>query len=652
MPGVAVGFLAILALGLFYRYRGLPSDLMPLASLATVVVALAVFGMVGLLVPGGYLVLLASLSLGVYSFIKMGYKAVYKAMISVGFLVFLIFGLAALVWFGVRMPLFSQWDEFSFWGTVVKMMKLQGELYTTAEAGWFWTATEMPALPLLGWFVQLLSAEFLPWAVLFVYALLVFACASALVACVGHNLYAALPLSAVGLLLPFVFLSPKRITSLSIAYLTAYGDVPAGLWFGGALAFYLAIRKRGNILWALLPLAGLALIKDNTFSISLVAAGLIFCDILFFLPREQQSLTKKKSIGLGVAFMATPLLCYISWRLHTGFANAQNTVTQGQSTGSSPLAAVQSSLLQLLGVQERSEALQRTLVDMLDSFVNNDSISMLGTALHNTLFILLLFVFALFMAKDRLHRARVLLWGVLSALGFLGFQFVLLTFFAFLSNYEGGLPDYTRYQKSYFVGWLVLALAMLAQCAIKEASTDKTTNLKQKTKTLAAQSVLVVVGFGGLCLFGFNILDGYSVLDYPSSRYDPLYAEQDQAELLSAHIEPGARTFYVNQDDTGLGWFKTHYHLMPNVLDYSFGGGRIVPQAEGNIAEIVLSREELQTYLSEENCEYIYLDAIDESFVQNYGTLFSDGLSHAGEYPALYQKGEDGLYAPVEIKES
>jgi hypothetical protein len=32
--------------------------------------------------------------------------------------------------------MYINWDEFSFWGTSVKLVKLSGEMYTTAEIGW------------------------------------------------------------------------------------------------------------------------------------------------------------------------------------------------------------------------------------------------------------------------------------------------------------------------------------------------------------------------------------------------------------------------------------------------------------------------------------------------------------------------------------
>ncbi len=652
MLGVAIGFLAILALALFYIRSGLNSALAPLASLSTVVLVLLPFGFAGVLNFGAVFLLVACFALGIYSFVKMGFRAVWNAVGKSGFIVFVVLCFMALFWFGLRQPVFSQWDEFSFWGTSVKMMKLQGELYTTAEAGWFWTATEMPAMPLLSWFMQFLSGEFLPWAVFFAYASLIFACVCAMIAQFEKNIGVFVSLAIIGALLPFFFLSPVRITALSPAYLIAYGDLPAGLWFGGALAFYLCLRRKKQVYWALLPLAGFALVKDNTFSIALVAGGLMLCDALFIAPKPEVRLKKGKRVELRWAFLAVPIAVYMAWRTHTGYANTQNVVTQGEATGASPIGAVQSTLLELFGFQPRSEAFTRALTDMTDVFVSGAPVSMLGSALVNSVVILSLFLLAFLLSKHRTSRIQVALWGVLSTLGFLGFQFVLLTYYAFLSKYDGGVPDYTRYQISYFAGWLIVALCLLAQGAIEGASEVQTheevVQSEHKTiRNLAAQTVVIFLGFGAMLLFALNILDGYSVLDFPDNRYDILRVEQAEMQALGEEMEPDARVFYVNQNDTGFGWFKTHYYLMPHRLDYSFGGGRIVPQATGESGEIELSAEEFEAYLEEADCNYILIDELDEGFVHNYGHLFTDNLSGVQDVPVLYERVQSGLYTPA-----
>ena len=52
--------------------------------------------------------------------------------------------------------------------------------------------------------------------------------------------------------------------------------------------------------------------------------------------------------------------------------------------------------------------------------------------------------------------------------------------------------------------------------------------------------------------------------------------------------------------------------------------------------------------MEESGCAYILVDAVDEIFVQSYGSLFADGLAGA-EDTLLYRVTEDG-WQPVEME--
>ncbi len=643
-----ISLLALLALCVFYTRRGLGAALAPLCAVGTAVLWLCACALLGFLLPGAFLFAAFALALGIFTLMKIGVKKALAPLLSPGFLFFTVLTVLALFWFGLRQPVFSQWDEFSFWGTAVKLMKGTEDLYTRAETGWFWTSTEMPALPILSWFMQFLGAAFAPWKVYFAYSVLLFACFAAMVQGLKKRPGAALCVLVCCVLLPFFFLNAQRANTLSTAYLSAYGDLPAGLLFGGALAVYFALRAEGkNALWALLPLGMLALVKDNTFPIALVAAALMAADTLCFCPAAPGRRQKLLKTGQMAAYFALPVLAYLVWKQHAADASAQNLATGGQATGASPFAALGQSLAQLFGLQPKSEGFSRTLGQMQAVFTDgkNLPVSMAGSVFATLLVILVLFALAILLASGRTARLRVALAAGLSTTGFFGFQFVLLTYFAFLNKYQGGLPDYARYSASYLAGWLMLALLLLAFCARGRVFMPEG---GRTGRALAAQALTLGCAVAALCLFAVKVLPGYSVLDYPGRLYAPLKQQQAEAEALAAQVEPGARTFYVNQGDDGLGWFKTHQYFLPRILDYSQGGGTLSPLATGVPYEIVMGRAELEKYLEEHDCTYIYIEGLDEGFIKNYGTLFTDGLAGFEEgSPELYRRAGDGRYAPV-----
>ena len=61
--------------------------------------------------------------------------------------------LAFTVYFFVRQPMATDFDELSLWATAVKITKVNDSLYATAELGTPWAATQNPGLPLLGVFL-------------------------------------------------------------------------------------------------------------------------------------------------------------------------------------------------------------------------------------------------------------------------------------------------------------------------------------------------------------------------------------------------------------------------------------------------------------------------------------------------------------------
>ncbi len=647
----ATALLALLSLGVFYIRRGLCAALAPLAALSTAVLFLTLCGIAGLLLPGAFVFTAVALALGILALVKGGRQAA-APLRSVGFLFFALVGLLALVLLGLRQPVLSQWDEFSFWGTAVKMMKLNGGLYTTAPAGWFWTSTELPALPVLGWYMQFLGGAFAPWKVYLGQDLLLLACFAALAAPFEKKPVLSASLLAAGLALPFFFQSPQRVAGLSPAYLSAYGDLPAGILFGGALVFYLGLRRQGkNPLWALLPLGALALVKDNAFPLALVAGGLLLADSFFFYKAGEGPHARLAKAGQLAAFLAAPLAAYVVWKLHAAWANAQNPATRGAATGESAFFAAGKSLAQLVGLQPQSESFASAKAGMLSAFADPGytPVSMLGSGLFTLLLILLLLLAAVLLARGRAARLRLGLWAGVSALGFLGFQFVLLTYFAFLNKYGGGLPDYPRYSATYFAGWLLLALYLLAETALEPAPPVPEAGTQPRSaRGLAAQSLTLLLAAGLLALSARTVLPGYSVLDYPESFYAPQKAEEAAVQKLAQAIPPGSRVFYLNPGDDGGGWFRNHYYLQPSILDYSFGGDLSRPRlASGEMGTKPLTLGELKDYLKEADCRFILVDGLDEATARRYGGLFAGGLDDPAGGPALYERNAAGQYEAV-----
>ncbi|MGD9559005.1 MAG: hypothetical protein AB7V55_00170 [Oscillospiraceae bacterium] len=676
MLDVILAYLALLGLCVFFSsLPGVKSGLSPLLAVSACMLYFALAGILGVLVVGGWVFyFLCAALLGVALWRRHSMRF-FKRLASPGLVFFAGFGLLLLVWLAVRQPVFREWDEFTFWGTAVKLMKLNGELYTTAPAGWWWTSTQAPALPMFSYFAQFFAPAFAAWKVFWAYDLVLLAAASALLGGFKWRHWrVVVPLGAVGVLTPFFFNVFYHTTYLNTTYISAYADVPAGMLFGGVLAAFFALRRLGHrALWqAALPLAALALVKDgNVLAIALVAAGVMLADVLVFGSAQGPALgrvgataaltaTQEKRrmwlcrVGAGLGLLVLPVAVNALWSAHTGLANAQNLQMAGEITHLSVPAALVLTVKELLGIAPRSDAFNQTAQNLWDSFLGRMRtgagiedgvvrVSMAGTALATCLLIVALFVLAAVLARSARFRRRVLLAGGLLLGGFLCYQFVMLVFYAHLYHAQPGsrpIFDYARYLQSYLVGWFLAGAALLGRAAKAPARW-----------ALPATAGVLALALAMLLRTGAMVRPGYSVLDYPASFDDEFTVRQSQVRQLAEHIEPGARVFYVCQGGDGGEWFRTHYEMLPVILDYSISGGGSLPlpaDVRGwDAGQPTLM--ELAAYLEEQPCRYILIEHIDEAFIEAYAPLFEQPPVAGMETPALYHRadGAQGLYVRI-----
>ena len=139
---LALTALASLALA---RRTGLNAGLFPLGLLAGAGVWLTLWGMAGLLRPGGWALYALALAGGLCALLKGKREETLPARLrrnaaelgreaknAPALVLFVLAGAALWLWFAVSRPVFLRWDEFSFWGTACKMTKVNHCLHPAA----------------------------------------------------------------------------------------------------------------------------------------------------------------------------------------------------------------------------------------------------------------------------------------------------------------------------------------------------------------------------------------------------------------------------------------------------------------------------------------------------------------------------------------
>ena len=288
-------------------------------------------GMAGVLYPAAWAVYLLCLAGGIWAFWpRKGAAPDWRALFTPGSVLFWGMTVAFAVYFSIRQPMATGFDELNLWATAVKITKVDNSLYSTATLGTPWAVTQNPGLPLLSYFFQFFG-NYTDWKIYLAYDALYFACFAAVLSALPWKKWrVAVPLAAVLWCTPFFFTIYNHTIYLADTYLTSYGDVPAGLVFGGAVAMWLALRQTDGPRWAVLPVLALAAnLKANDFVLSLAAAGLIAVDAWFFCDGPfKQGIARRT--GFAAACFAAPMAIYYLWNIrYVGWLVARNSDSGG-----------------------------------------------------------------------------------------------------------------------------------------------------------------------------------------------------------------------------------------------------------------------------------------------------------------------------------
>lgn len=688
---VGLAFAAFAALCVFFNRRcGVAGGRTPLVSCAAVILWMMVWGVAGALRLGGWLLYLGSAALFAWAMLpqpvrqkaalpRFRGKSPESAppLFDFGFCFFLTVSLITAAVFAVRRPMFAEWDEMSFWGTACKLIKLNDELYTTAQIGWDWVGAQQPGAILMSYFFQFFG-EFAPWKAFVGYDVLLFSAYAAVVsAAAGDDEPAAaswrrytlgLPAALLCLLTPYLMTEYCRILDVTNTYMSTYGDIPAGIAAGGAAAWYFAARRgqsdpaaQGCVLprgmWCIFPvLAACGLIKENVFPVLLVSAGVVAADTLFCETGKACRIWKRLLFAAGA--LAAPVAAYMFWSRHIGAVVAlRESAGEVGATNLTVFQVVLIGLRQTLIPAERSEIFVQVWADMMDAFLHtrmtltgsltgavlsrvlgeqNALVRMVGSGLCVAAVIWVMFALAAVLNRDKRQRRRTVWAWVLSTLGFAAYYWVLILSYAFIfkPSQAASLSDYNRYVCSYYLFWFLLAAVHLV-CA---ARTDRPRGL-----LTGAVLVLCAVSLLGTARM---VRPELSALAYPDSFFNEQRRYEQNAEALLEQIKAEGeegRIFYVGCDDNGGRYFNYCYHLLPQQTDYSFGGGPIGSPADddGSMYYHAYTREELADYMAKRDIAYIFLDQFDERFASEYAPLFTDGLAAA-------LTGETSLYVRVQ----
>lgn len=635
------------------KYCNLPAGAAPLAGLSCVYLLLFFGGVGGVLPLAAWAMVLAGwilLLVLLYQSCKAKSTAELGSLFTPGGLVFwggAILLLLRLVWL---QPSFLNFDEYSFWGAAMQLTCENGVLYPACETGRPWVMTELPGIPLVGYFFQL-AGGFAPWKAIYAVDVLMLAALAAAVSCCERKsprLWG--PAAAAVVLIPTALTVPGRTGAVSTTWLEILGDLPAGILFGGAVAFWLAVREQeGHAKWLVFPVLCLtASVKSNTLPMALAAAGIILLDWLLLPPKDAAKGLRPVlgRAGFGLLGLIVPVVQYGIWTKYVTPFVLQNATTGGMGdTANASLPAVAiNGIKMLLGgtgdafFEQRRADLYAYADVMRQAFTQRD-ISIFGSGMAVCVVVAMVFAMALWVAPNTRQRLRVILTALGSTVCFAGYWLMLLLSYAFIfkdsSPSLAGLASYARYMNSYYAGWLLLAVAVLAHQA---------SGGKKLSGMVAGLLTAVVLAVATATAWEPQ----FTILGASRNVYSENAARTAQAQQVKAQLSEEDRVFLIQQGDDGFYWFWYAQALLPNIVEYGAGGGTygapVYEQAQPYYQSYTAA--EMQQLIAESGANCILVAQSDEVFVKSYAALFTDELAAAEHGMALYRIEPEG-YVPV-----
>ncbi len=638
--------LAALACGSLALAELLDRDpaLLALPVLAGAVLWLWLGGVAGLLLPAAWLWLAAMAGLTVFAALGAGPAALLRRAMSPAFGLFAAASLAFWLVFAVRQPLFTQWDEFTLWGSACKMTCEQDLLFPAAR-GYLAGRGSLPGMMLVGYLFQFAAPGFAEWAVFAAYDTVYMAVAALAASLAGRGWRGAVLTFTAVVSLPF-FLAAYQPGAVSQVYQSAMGDLALAFVFGGAVCLYLAVGDSpAGLAGCALTLMFLTLIKDIGLAYALVAV-LVMALARAFGQKPVRPRRVLAAVGLALAAAVLIAGAFVLWSVYVMNASGvdKNAVGgEGESVGYATVLL--GGLAQLAGIG-RTEKFSAVLALMLKAPLTTP-VCLLGPGAVAAAIALLLQGAAAFCAAPGAARRRVLwasagLWVGLAA--FWVFHLFLYVYnFADIEAYQ--LKDYARYLGAVHTGMTLASLGMLAgACAGKKGRA-----------ALARLGVCGAAALAAVCLWR-GPRTGF--WNYPTSLYTARQEIKARAASVNGYLDWDDQVLLICQGDDVSRWYYYGYELHATIAN-GFGGSSygderldnrwpttgmtLLPHfTDANEFETVCNRNGLVAFLQEAQYDYILVDWTDEYFCEEFAPLFDAPIPLGTTHEPLLFKIEDG----------
>lgn len=583
----------------FYRKRY--EDILPISAMGIVLV-LFLFGLAGALKAGFIVVLICAAGLYAWALAgllrKRNLKDSLRNLLTPGSIAFACaLGLLS-VW--NRGKLAMEWDEFSHWVDIVKVMATTHDFGTNpiAESAF---ASYPPGMPLFQYFLQMGNRLLHPGEVFSEF-----------------RVYLAYQVFVIAVLLPLF--RDKTVKSPVVLVCTAaavfagpllfYPDLYASVYIDGFLGILsgagfsaVAYTKEKDLFYSLyiwLLCAMLILAKDAGILFAVFLAGAYIWDLY----RRGHS-RRLICSSLAVAGVFLPRLL---WKLEIA--------ASGAKVSFSSSAGVGDAVRLLLGQDTTYRA------DVVENFRNalfeqqvtfgNISVSLNYAALLMTELLVFYLLYRACGTGDS-QRGAAGVFG-LAAAQLVAYCFGLVLAYAFrFTEYEAvRLASFTRYiHIGFLAGWILILAGLIR-------TVEETLSGNRAAELAVLYGLLLVVPLQPLA----DLSGGRAAKESQTMRKP----YQVIAQKVMDRSPEGSKIYLVSQENTGLDYWALRFSIRPNRANKNYTWSIGEPFFDGDIWTRRMTAEQWKTMLLQEY-DYVALYRVNEYFVENFAEVFEDPAS-------------------------
>jgi hypothetical protein len=613
-------------------------------ALVSIIFILYCFGLIntgGSLLYGIYTVVaLAAASVAYAVYRRYKEKETFKnAQLLRGGLLFAGFlGLSAFISYG---RFFHLWDEFSFWGIMVKHLFYEDALGTVTNPNYgIFAVWYIPGPALIQYFFTRFSGQF-----------------------IEHNSFIAQNMMFFCLIMPLIkdiFSKKKWITQLLLLgilvllptvtdpmfYSTLYVDAMLGVFFGFSLLYYYKYRYEESpygILLISASLSMLVLIKHMGFPLAIGVLAVILADMLFF--RRSQVISMIGCTG-GILkkagkmlMLLLPFFCVFifrfSWESHvaaSGFVNDMSRI------GINEIVGYITGRVEPFRLESRGHflwAMRHTKVSHLGMSSVEFSIAFVLAALMLS-----------FLLRRRPDSRRMMLASLLVTAGLYIYQFTLslLIAFSFTEQEVLMIAGYDRYTGTYLLGMVIFLLVFYSKYyafelpglvrtsivnGVIKLSSLRVSALRLKDCLRVVKGIVIAVISIGLLLYFFRITINTGRVALYMTQAEVLFTERPIAVSVRKWM-PYFREnnpHIIAQRSLGYEYIVVLYELVPyascsNTLnDWSINTEPFHPPPD-DIWTLVVTPEEWEQHILSHDIRLIYVWYADDVLKNIYGRFF------------------------------